>query len=80
MKCELRVFVPKGMTIPAGFEPVPMTDDFPTREYRQNTTADYRAISTLALSLNVKERAAYEARGKNSQDVGLIYYPHPQQM
>lgn len=80
MKSELRVHVPKGYRVPKGFELVPATDDFPVREYRGNVTADYRAVSTLALRLNANERAAYEASDLNTQDVGLNYYPHPLQL
>ena len=80
MQCELRAHVPKGCTIPKGFELVPATDDFPVREYRQNITADYRGIATLALRLNANERAAYEASDMNTQDVGVTYYPHPLQL
>ena len=80
MKCELRVHVPKGYRVPKGFELVPATDDFPVREYRGDVRADYRAVSTLALSLNTNERAAYEASDMNTQDVGVVYYPHPLQL
>lgn len=80
MKCELRVYVPGGYSVPEGFTLVPATDDFPQREYRGTIHADYRAINTLALGLNVKERAGYEASDMNSQNVGRVYYAHPLQM
>lgn len=83
MKCELRVHVPKGYRVPKGFELVLVTDpsdDFPIREYRGDVRADYRAVSTLALRLNANERAVYEASDLNTQDVGLVYYPHPLQL